>query len=183
MCRVVSCPACGSVDSRAPSSFPCVLRLALLRFFSFFATTTITIVTSINHRLRLLLHALFFFFFISSPPSTSLQLKKSQFQRKEILFFCQATPNLRISKFTKHSFFIFFCTGSTSSLSTQLLSLPSFIQFFGGFDYSTIASFFETGQTGRRRHQNSRNCINTTRMPPFSPPTFHSTGSSISRTK
>jgi len=92
MCRVVSCPACGSVDSRAPSSFPCVLRLALLRFFSFFATTTITIVTSINHRLRLLLHALFFFFFISSPPSTSLQLKKSQFQRKEILFFFARQP-------------------------------------------------------------------------------------------
>lgn len=35
MCRVVLCPACGSVDSRAQSSFPCVLPLALLRYFSF----------------------------------------------------------------------------------------------------------------------------------------------------
>jgi len=133
MCRVVSCPACGSVDSRAPSSFPCVLRLALLRFFSFFATTTITIVTSINHRLRLLLHALFFFFFISSPPSTSLQLKKSQFQRKEILFFLPGNPqpaNLQIHK----TFLFYFLLYRLNIIIIDSTPLLAFIHsIFRGF--------------------------------------------------
>ena len=85
MCRVVSCPACGSVDSRA-HHHSLVLRLALLRFFSFFlfhlhldrkcyyyhyhrhivrqSTTTTPSITSCSF---------LFFFFISSPPSPSFQ--------------------------------------------------------------------------------------------------------------
>ncbi|KAF8494659.1 hypothetical protein F5888DRAFT_637016 [Russula emetica] len=139
MCRVVLCPACDSVDSRAPPIIPLCTTpcaAAVLFFLSLSSSsltvsaTTITIVTSsINHqlRLRLLPHALFLFFlFISSPPSPSFQhiKKRSQFQRKESTFFCQANPpNPRISN-QIHILFIFFqCTfniiiiDSTSSLA------------------------------------------------------------------
>lgn len=135
MCRVVSCPACRSVDSRAHHHS--LVYYALRCYGSFLslstssltvsATTTITIVISSIQSpttTTSITSCSFFSFFISSPPSSNL--KKSQFQRKESTFFCQATPNpanLQIHKL--HSFFIIFlqCTDSTSSLSTQLHSI------------------------------------------------------------
>jgi len=57
-------------------------------------------------------------------------------KRKESTFFLPSNPQTRKSPNSQNLLFLFFfCTDSTSSFidSTQLLTLPPFIQFFGWF--------------------------------------------------
>jgi hypothetical protein len=145
MCRVVSCPACGSVDSRAPSSLPCVLRLALLRFFFFSFIFIVDRKCYYYHYHRHIIHQspttttsitscsfLFLLFYIVSAiavtPKCWTNLKKRQFQRKESIFFARQPPNPRISK--SHSFYLSSVYRLNIIISTQLLLSPSFIQLF-----------------------------------------------------
>jgi hypothetical protein len=147
MCRVVSCPACGSVDSRAPSSLPCVLRLALLRFFSFSFIFIVDRKCYYYHYHRHIIHQspttttsitscsfLFLLFYIVSAvaviPKCWTNLKKKTIPKKRKYFFLPGNqpPNPRISK--SHSFYLSSVYRLNIIISTQLLLSPSFIQLF-----------------------------------------------------
>jgi hypothetical protein len=158
MCRVVSCPACGSVDSRAPSSLPCVLRLALLRFFSFSFIFIVDRKCYYYHYHRHIIHQspttttsitscsfLFLLFYIVSAVAvipkcwTNLKKKDNSKEKKVYFFARQPTPKPASLQIT---FFLSFFSVPTQHHHIDTTSSLAFIHstFLSGFDYSMIAS-------------------------------------------
>ena len=140
MCRVVSCPACGSVDSRAHHHS---LVYYALRCYGSFLSSSLTVsatkllplpsshhpsITNYDYDYYFMLFSFSFPIAVAVIPYWTNLKKKVNSKEKKVLFFCQATPlHLRVSKLDKlHSFIFIF------SVPTKLKPspLPSFIQLF-----------------------------------------------------
>ena len=150
MCRVVSCPACGSVDSRAHHHS---LVYYALRCYGSFLSSSLTVsatkllplpsshhpsITNYDYDYYFMLFSFSFPIAVAVIPYWTNLKKKVNSKEKKVLFFARQPPyTCESPNFTSY---ILLSLSSVYRLNSNLLPCLHSFNFFSGFDYRTIAS-------------------------------------------